>query len=981
MIKLSNSLAVAGLSLLSLTACNTLPTIQSITPQQLDYGKPATLQLKLDGEIKDAQLALRPDNITRRDYPLIQPVSDLLVLNNGLQLLAQGQTLLLQGEQGVVAQLTLPNLINHIALGDNVILASDTAKQLYRITILHNQMDIDQQWPLSHPVDFLSASVAASRDGEISLLQGIQPRTYTLEKRFSAIDCLDHYCYLATEKGVQVTALNNDGTSQPLTRFTVAGAVSDLVLQSQRLYLAGKMGFTIVDISLPDQPRWLASNNKFGPATELKVGEFFTLLRDNLGRYHVIDTSMAKQPVWQASFNGPIDGPFAVHQTEAWLTDGLILQQANIADAELPISNHSGINLGGSRRVQLRDNTLYVADWFSGLHLYDISDAQAPRHIGNVHTPGSAKGVWLDGDYAYVGDDDHGLQVVNLNTMQVVHEVPTHGLAYTMDRVDNLLYLADHRGGFQLIDISEPEKAYSVGLHDTPQKVWSIQAYKHYALVTDDQTGVLVFDVSDPSQPRQVAQYQPGGFAEDIVVRGDIAYVAFFDDGLHILDISNPLAPKPLGYLPTPGNARGIYLVDNLLYLADWYAGLQVIDIQDPHLPQWLGGLDTQGAAWGVVVQNDTAYVMDWWGGIQTVDVADPRHPVLRHSFHAQQNLQDIALNGGFAYLAAGSGGLQVFDVNNSQGPIWTTALDLSGSSQQLMIGADRAYVAHHPGGITVVDISNPFYAKALQHIPLSQSLKQLSLLDQLLLALDEQDHLHAWQVDTQGHLQPVETAIDSHQLTALGESDSWPVVINEEGAIELLDSQSLLPISALPGDFQQVLLRNDTLYAIGNDQLLIAILHDSHIQPLSRWVLDESVMDMQLKAEMLYLSGEQEVLALDVSQPEQPALRYRYPRTNLPGAIAIGKDAIFSAGDRWLSTAPQLPALQQKSTDEGVALEIDEGLPMGSYDLLLHNAAGVEDNQSNAIQVRMPKGKKVNFTMEDLKRLIKEQQQLPTTP
>ena len=962
------------LSLLLLVGCNALPQIQSIEPQRLDPSHPATLTLQLDSAGADGEVAIRPSLVTLKQQQTLSSHADaLLMLASGQLLVAEGSLLKLQHQQQLISQLALPHVIRQLTQSGDTLLLADASQQLYRIEIIQGQLKLTQQWALTHVVKHLGAHFAASSSGELSLIEESGIQRYTLDTPFKAIDCGADHCYLATTRGVVIIELQPSGEHHKIGLVSAAGAVEDLKLIDQQLYLAGEMGFSIIDIQNPHRPRWLASNNKFGAAATLMVGDSFTLLRNQQGAFHIVDTRTPKRPIWRGSFTAPHSHPLAVHNNNVWLINGVALQQLDMAQASLPILNHSGINLGGSRRVQLRDNTLYVADWFSGLHLYDISNPEAPRHSGNLHTPGSAKGVWLDGHYLYLGDDDHGLQVIDLNTLEVVHEVPTHGLAYTMDRMGDLLYLADHRGGFHLLDISEPEQAHIVGSHDTPQKVWSIQAYKNVALVTDDQSGVLIFDVSNPSQPQQIAQYQPGGFAEDIVVRGDIAYVAFFDDGLHILDISNPHQPRVLGQLATPGNARGIFLAGDLLYLADWYAGLQIIDIQNPQHPQWLGGVDTAGAAWGVVVRDQHAYIMDWWGGIQTADVSDPRHPRLRHNSHAQEKLSDIALNNNYAYLTAGRGGLQVFDINNSQGPIWTTALTLSGHSNQVVVENNTAYISHSPGGISVVDIRDPFYARLIEHHPLEEPIAQLTLQQQQLLALDASGELHAWQIAADNSLHSIDTPHSPDKLQALGDSDHWPVVINQQGAIELLDPQSLNSLSSLPGNFKQVLLANNTLYALSDEQLFIALLHETHIQPVSRFVLDQKVYDLKLSASTLYLSGEREVLALVVDQPERPVLRHLYPRSNQAGSIAIGKGAIFAAGDQLLATAPLLPPFESQRQQDELKLALPTGYPEGRYDLIMRQAEGKQQSYHSAFSLQKPRGKRVKFTMDGLKKAMEK--------
>ncbi len=91
---------------------------------------------------------------------------------------------------------------------------------------------------------------------------------------------------------------------------------------------------------------------------------------------------------------------------------------AYIAVVPEEIHVNEGVNLGGSRKVFVKNNIAYVADWFSGLHLYDIADPHLPKLISSFHTPGSPKGILVSGNYAFVGDDDYGLQIIDVKDPQ-----------------------------------------------------------------------------------------------------------------------------------------------------------------------------------------------------------------------------------------------------------------------------------------------------------------------------------------------------------------------------------------------------------------------------------------------------------------------------------------------------------------------------------------------------------------------------------
>ena len=65
----------------------------------------------------------------------------------------------------------------------------------------------------------------------------------------------------------------------------------------------------------------------------------------------------------------------------------------------------------------------------------------------------------------------------------------------TMKLVGKILYLADHRGGFHIIDLSDIYHPRRLGGYDTPGKAWDIDVKNKVAFVADDRAGLLMFDV------------------------------------------------------------------------------------------------------------------------------------------------------------------------------------------------------------------------------------------------------------------------------------------------------------------------------------------------------------------------------------------------------------------------------------------------------------------------------------------------------
>ncbi|GCL41752.1 DUF4347 domain-containing protein [Dolichospermum planctonicum] len=70
---------------------------------------------------------------------------------------------------------------------------------------------------------------------------------------------------------------------------------------------------------------------------------------------------------------------------------------------------------GSAWGVQVVGNYAYIADSLSGLQIIDISNPTTPTLKGNYNTSGSAWGVQVVGNYAYIGDFTSGLQIIDIS--------------------------------------------------------------------------------------------------------------------------------------------------------------------------------------------------------------------------------------------------------------------------------------------------------------------------------------------------------------------------------------------------------------------------------------------------------------------------------------------------------------------------------------------------------------------------------------
>ena len=229
----------------------------------------------------------------------------------------------------------------------------------------------------------------------------------------------------------------------------------------------------------------------------------------------------------------------------------------------------------------------YVADG-GGLRVIDVANPIAPTEMGFCDTPGygtgSASGVAVAGDYAYVADGD---------------------------------------GGLRVIDITNPLDPIEVGFYDIQELVYDVVVTENYAYVAASYGGLLVVNIADPTAPTEVGRYDTPGTAEGVTVVGTYAYIADGESGLRVIDVAIPATPIEVGFFDTPSYAKGVTVIGHYAHVADAGSGLHVIDITNPVIPSEVSFYETLESTHDVAVTGNYAYVADSAGGLVILQIKE----------------------------------------------------------------------------------------------------------------------------------------------------------------------------------------------------------------------------------------------------------------------------------------------------------------------------------------------------------------------
>ena len=281
----------------------------------------------------------------------------------------------------------------------------------------------------------------------------------------------------------------------------------------------------------------------------------------------------------------------------AYIADGNAgLQIIDITDKKNP--NIVGSSGGYAEDVYVEGNCAYIAG--DGLQIMDIADKKSPNIVGRCETPGGAHGVYVEGNYAYVAGGD-GLQIMDIADKKSPNIIGNYKLEYIIKKEatewvndiyveGNYAYIAvfNSEMGLRIIDITDKENPSIIGSCDnTPLNVYGVYVEGNYAYITDKEGGVFIIDTTNKEKLYIVgivgSRNTPGGGFDifgglDIYVEGNYAYATTWDPGFIIIDITDKKNPNIIGSCKTPGDANGLYIEGKYAYIADNEEGLQIID-------------------------------------------------------------------------------------------------------------------------------------------------------------------------------------------------------------------------------------------------------------------------------------------------------------------------------------------------------------------------------------------------------------------
>ncbi|WP_300932459.1 IPT/TIG domain-containing protein [Prosthecobacter sp.] len=371
---------------------------------------------------------------------------------------------------------------------------------------------------------------------------------------------------------------------------------------------------------------------------------------------------------------------------------------------------------GRANGVAVQGNYAYVGEG-SSFVVEDVSNPATPTPMGRLAMPGIVQDIVISGSYAFVANDDAGLQVVDVSTPTVPKLVGFYdvsSIATGIAVLGSTAYLSAGNGGLIIFDISAPTKPTllsATALGATVQDVGiNAAGTVAYCLVNGN---LVIVDATTPTAPIVKGSIGIGSSsAACLAVAGTRVFVAGSNAHLKMIDVSNPNTPVEL---PRDGVAAGISPLsvaasNNLVYAAGGASGFLVFNYGSGTLTNVGSTTSLNSSGTNMTVIGTRAYLAGGANGLFIVDAASSTNPSLLGTSSALSgDYGSVALSGNYAYVYANQG-FRTYDVTNPALPVLVghyTGLN-NVSQGQVLVSNSTAYRNGYGSDTTIVNVTNP---------------------------------------------------------------------------------------------------------------------------------------------------------------------------------------------------------------------------------------------------------------------------------
>lgn len=408
--------------------------------------------------------------------------------------------------------------------------------------------------------------------------------------------------------------------------------------------------------------------------------------------------------------------------------------------------------------LRCKNNLCYTASTY-GLVIFDVFNPSNLTIISTCPTPGCAWGIDIDNEYAYIADYYAGLSIINISDPinPVFVSVTNIGSeAWDVKVIDSIAYVSTSVGT-AIINVKDKQNPfivsgplgfggwscsfsdnsiYTVNLGLAKYKLLTptnleFQWYLENGLSTTWNKGIAANDsfvyvgsrdlgvsvIKNINPPIFVTNCNTGGLARGIFMENNKLFVANFKannysntNGLAIIDATNGSSLNLISQINENLTNENVVVFNGKAYVTGW-DGVSVINIDNLLTPYTMGSVVNDGRRCLNVTVENNIMCLDMEARINLYDVINPNQPILMSTIN-QFSVGSI-IHSNTLYAGINSNVLKIIDISNPSNPnvLNTFIIDFFqyGLIQSLDYYNGYLFIGINPKNILIVDISNPY--------------------------------------------------------------------------------------------------------------------------------------------------------------------------------------------------------------------------------------------------------------------------------
>ncbi|PJA90370.1 MAG: hypothetical protein CO137_00450, partial [Candidatus Magasanikbacteria bacterium CG_4_9_14_3_um_filter_32_9] len=389
------------------------------------------------------------------------------------------------------------------------------------------------------------------------------------------------------------------------------------------------------------------------------------------------------------------------------------LQIVNVSDPANAVIIGNINTPGDAKGIFVSGTVAYIADGTTGLQIIDISSSTAPSILGSYDGVGSAYNVFVSGTVAYIANYTSGFQIVDVSSStapSLLKDYTSITRGYDVFVSSTIAYVADYTAGLRIVDVSSstaPSLLKTLALNGTTAQGIYLVGTTAYVVTSAE---LFIVDVSSSTNPI-ITAVNTISKGEDVFVYNNVAYIAGGTSYFSTLDVSSFVPIASLGSLTLTANKVGdIFVFGDIAYVTENFLDtMKIIDVSNPALPIILATSATLGdTARGLFVSDTIAYVSANFAGLKIIDVSSSTAPSVIGTLDTTGAAYSVFVSDTIAYVADGAAGLQIIDVSSSTAPSLLSTIDTPDFAYDVVVSGTIAYVADDDyGGLQIIDVSS----------------------------------------------------------------------------------------------------------------------------------------------------------------------------------------------------------------------------------------------------------------------------------